>query len=152
MSQSKAILLTIVLCAAGAALGWFLSPLLARTHYTVQQADQVRFEQSRPGSTPTLQSTAFRERHEEPEALYTRAAAVERSFAVASPILGAWCGLAFALTILSIARNRESAIYEIDYDICLSCGRCFTYCPREQVRLRQLARAKTPTPTTGGPQ
>jgi len=34
---------------------------------------------------------------------------------------------------LSVQRKREN--YSIDTGTCLSCGRCFKYCPYEQVRL-----------------
>ena len=152
MRKGATLLMVLVLPAAGALLGWYVSPLFARVHFLVQQADQVRLEQAAPDAKPTLQSDAFRASGRKAETLYAEAAAVERRFAVGTTVFGAWCGLAFALMLFGFNRARRREIYEINYDICLACGRCFMCCPRERLRLDELQGKRPSTPTTGASQ
>ncbi len=149
MRKAAALLLILVLPAVGAMLGRWAAPMFARAHFLVQQADQVRREMSDPAAGTSLQSDAFRASGEAREALFARADAVERRFAWAVPIFGAFCGLAFALLNVGLNRDGRREIYEIDYAACLACGRCFACCPIEQRRRRALAGSPDATATPG---
>jgi len=54
---------------------------------------------------------------------------------VAGAILGLWFGLVIALKLISLMHRRERKAYEVDHAACLSCGRCYQWCPRERKRL-----------------
>ena len=41
--------------------------------------------------------------------------------------------------MLGQTRIPRSRIYYIDQDYCVSCARCFLACPRERLRLKELA-------------
>jgi ferredoxin len=53
------------------------------------------------------------------------------------------------LTWLGSFRRRRNADYEPDRGECLSCGRCFAYCPREHLRRREVASARHGDPAGG---
>ncbi len=54
MRKSAALLLVIALPLAGAVVGYLAAPVVARSHFLVQQADQVRLEQANPDAPRTL--------------------------------------------------------------------------------------------------
>ena len=60
---------------------------------------------------------------------------IQERFVVGGALLGMWAGGVFALRLLRLFRTRRRTIYEIDYDACVACGRCFLSCPRERARL-----------------
>jgi NAD-dependent dihydropyrimidine dehydrogenase PreA subunit len=138
MRKYIVLVLTLVLPIAGAVAGGLAGPLFARTHYVVRLADRVRLEETDESAGTTLESDAFRASGRKSEDLYAEGGAVERRFTLGSTILGLWCGLVFASSVFGINRTTRREIYEIDYDTCVACGRCFTSCPREQLRLKQL--------------
>lgn len=53
--------------------------------------------------------------------------------------LGLWFGLVIAVKLIALTLRRERTEYEVDHAACLSCGRCYEYCPREHVRLKREA-------------
>ena len=60
------------------------------------------------------------------------------SSAVSSPVWargGAWIGLVIGVKLIHLNIRRRRTEYEPDRANCVSCGRCFWYCPNEQVRL-----------------
>ncbi len=149
MRKSAALLLVIALPLAGAVVGYLAAPVVARSHFLVQQADQVRLEQANPDAPRTLQSDAFRAHGTKADDLFAQAAAVERRFRVATPVFGAFCGLVFALLNVGLNADRRREIYEIDYSLCLACGRCYSYCPIEQRRRKALQSPAEQTPQPG---
>lgn len=149
MRKPAALLLIVLLPAAGAVAGWFAAPIFARAHYMVRQADQVRLEAEAPDTPRTLETDAFRAHGTTPEDLYAQAAAVERRFRIGAPILGAFAGLVFALLNVGLNAERRREIYEIDYSACVACGRCFSWCPIEQRRRKRDAEGKTTTRQQG---
>ncbi len=149
MRKPAALILVIALPAIGALIGWFAAPVFARAHYLVQQADQVRLELANPDAAHTLQSDAFRLHGTKADALFAQAAAVERRFRIATPIFGAFSGLVFALLNVGLNADRRREIYEIDYSLCVACGRCFSSCPIEQRRRKGPNDTDTSTPQPG---
>jgi ferredoxin len=43
-----------------------------------------------------------------------------------------------ACRLIGASRRRRRTDFEPDSGRCLSCGRCFRYCPQEQIRLHPL--------------
>ena len=124
----------VALGAVATLAGLWAAPIFARAHFVVQQADQVRREMADPNAPKTLQSDAFRLHERKTEELFAEAAAVERRFRLATPILFAWCVIVFAFLNVGVNRDRRREIYEIDCAACLVCGRCFSSCPIEKRR------------------
>jgi len=60
-------------------------------------------------------------------------------------MLGGFMGLVVACTLVGLSTNRQRKDYEPDRASCLSCGRCFLYCPREHLRRKKLAGTVDPT-------
>ncbi len=129
------------LCAAviGALLGWRAGAFFARENFTVQLAARIAFEDASGTSERTLESEAFRGTERPTTELYAEAAEIERRFRIGSGLLGAFCGLALGFQLLGQTRIPRSRIYFIDQDYCVSCARCFLSCPRERLRLKELA-------------
>ena len=49
--------------------------------------------------------------------------------------LGAWVGLVVGVSLISLSIHRRRSQFQPDQARCVSCGRCFWYCPYEQWRL-----------------
>jgi ferredoxin len=128
-----------LLLALGALAGWLASPALAGVHPEVRLAAQVQREDAGLAQSTTLESDAFRASSRTSEELQAAAAAVRRRYAGGGAILGGLLALLAGMTWLGTFRSRRRDGYEPDRGECLSCGRCFAYCPREHLRLREAA-------------
>jgi ferredoxin len=131
-----------LLLGLGALAGWLASPALARVHPEVRLAAQIQREDAGLAQTTTLESDTFRASSRTLEALRTEAAAVTRRYATGGPLFGGFVALLAGLAWLGTFRRRRSADFEPDRGECLSCGRCFAYCPREHLRLREAAEGR----------
>jgi len=123
-----------VLIAAGWLLGALAAPALARVHPTVSLAEQVEREDAGLTGETSLESEAFRQTGESNHELKARAAAVRNRFALGGPLLGVFLGLVFGLKLIGLSVRRTREDYEPDRGACLSCGRCFSSCPRERMK------------------
>jgi len=123
-----------ILIASGAVLGWAMRSSLASLHPTVQLAGQVRLAQSGQAKTRTDATEAFRASGESVESLYEKADAVVEKFAWGGAFFGGWVGLVFAVKLVQLSIRRRRTDYEPDRGACVSCGRCFWYCPEEHKR------------------
>ncbi len=137
-------LATLCAAAIGALLGWRAGAFFARENFTVQLAARIALEDSTGTEERTLESEAFRATDRPAAELYAEAAQIERRFRAGSALLGAFCGLALGVQLLGQTRIPRSRIYSIDQDYCVSCARCFLACPRERLRLKDLARGAPP--------
>jgi ferredoxin len=133
--------LLLALPVACAALGWFSGPFLSGAHRTVQLARQVNAWQvgAVKGSTPELD--AFRLSGGQTSALRLDAGRVETQMRWVGMWLGAWSGLVVSVNAWGATRRARRIAYEPDPGRCLSCGRCFLFCPRERRRLKERRRA-----------
>jgi ferredoxin len=128
-----------LLVALGAFAGRLAAPALAGVHPEVRLARQVLREDAGLARTTTLESDTFRASRRTVKELQESAAEVTRRFATGGPVLGGFLGLVLGLTWLASYRQRRRTDYEPDRGRCLACGRCFAYCPREHLRLREQA-------------
>ncbi|HQE82635.1 MAG TPA: 4Fe-4S binding protein [Candidatus Hydrogenedentes bacterium] len=116
----------------GAVTGYASHAMLARLHPTVRLAERIAGEEMGYYDNMTIESEAFRASVKTNAELYAEARAVRADFKWKSVLLGAFLGVVIAgkLVGLSIARRRED--YETDRQACVSCARCFPYCPVEK--------------------
>jgi len=125
-----------VLAALGAFAGSRLAPLAARVHPTVRLEIQVLREDAGLADATTLESDAFRTTETTVEELSAQAAAVRRSFELATPLAGGLVMLVAGVGIVATFLRRRRDEYQPDRGECVSCGRCFSHCPREHLRLK----------------
>lgn len=121
-----------LLTAAGALGGWAVSGQLARMDYTVRLARRVAMEQAGLVSGQTGQSNAFSSSGRTVGELYDDAQLVEARYATGAMIAGAFVGLVVGVKLISLSVYRRRDDYAPDRGRCLSCGRCFAYCPVER--------------------
>ena len=132
------LVLVPVLLAAGGGFGWWLGDPFSRMHFTVQQAQRVRLEETGQVEGTEDISDAFYKTQRPREELYAEANAIRGRFAVGGTLLGIWVGLVVATKLIHLSVYRTRTDYEPDRATCLSCGRCFAYCPVERKRLKTL--------------
>ncbi|MCX7806765.1 MAG: 4Fe-4S binding protein [Planctomycetota bacterium] len=121
------------------AAGWFAGPALARWNRIVILADRVHLEERGMVEGQTDESRAFRAAGGDARRLFEKAAGIEKDFRFGGAAVGIFCGLALALKAAWVARRRRGAGYEVEASSCLSCGRCYKYCPVERTRWKSGA-------------
>ena len=126
-----------LLVALGAYAGFLLSPALAQVHPTVRLATQVMREDAGRTRATTLESDTFRSTRTTTEELAQQARVVRQRFVWGSPVFGGFVMLTLTANFLWSFRRRRNTDYQPDRGECFSCGRCFSYCPREHLRLRE---------------
>jgi ferredoxin len=123
-----------LMIAAGAGVGYAMRDALAELHPTVQQVKEVCPDVTGFIPEQTNASEAFHKTGESIESLLARAAVVRREFAFGGTLFGGWVGLVFAVKLVQLSLRRRRTDYEPDRAACVSCGRCFWYCPEEHQR------------------
>jgi ferredoxin len=134
---AAALIAVPVLVALGAFSGSLLAPLLARVHPTVRLEIQVLREDAGAADATTLESDAFRTTEVTVEELSAEASAIRQRFTLGGPLLGGFVMLTATLSILATFPRRKREEYQPDRGECVSCGRCFSHCPREHLRLKE---------------
>jgi polyferredoxin len=124
-----------VLVALGVWLGGRLATPLSQMHPEARLAERIRLEETGkvPGTTDA--SEAFRETGRSTRDLYAAAIGLRGRFAFGGLWLGGWVGLLIGVKLIQLSLRRQRSDYQPDPAGCVSCGRCFWYCPCEQVRL-----------------
>ena len=128
----RMLLLAPVIIAVGVLTGYFAHTLLARMHPTVQLAERIAGEERGYYDDMTLESEAFRANLQTNAELYAEAHEVRDSFKWTSTLLGAFLGVVVAAKLISLSIVRKREDYETDKQACVSCARCFPYCPVEK--------------------
>jgi len=132
------IILAPVLALSGALATRTASGWLSRAHPTVRLADRVYLEESGKVADTTDASLAFRGSGKPIEELYTDASNIQAKIGLGSLIFGVFIGLLIGFKLIKHSIRWHRTGYEADRASCLACGRCFDYCPREQVRLKKI--------------
>jgi ferredoxin len=121
--------------------GWIGSRLdnsLSRLHPTVSLAEEVLLENAGKRTEMSDATKAFRATGKPSEELFAEARSIQIQFRKGGWILGGFIGLILCLKLMSLFVRRRQLEYDVDKGNCLSCGRCFAYCPYEQVRLGRM--------------
>jgi NosR/NirI family nitrous oxide reductase transcriptional regulator len=120
----------------GGFIGFLASPYLAMAHPTVRLAAQIQREDSGATTETTLESDTFRSTRTPAADLQSSAASIRAGFALGTPIAGGFIALVLCLKVLATFVRPRRTEYRMDKAACVGCGRCFSYCPREHLRLR----------------
>ncbi|MDZ7371298.1 MAG: 4Fe-4S binding protein, partial [candidate division KSB1 bacterium] len=120
-------LLTPLLIIGGALAFSQFDAALARLHPRVALAAEVSAEEKGGAATPAVR--AFRASGETQDELFADAAAIQDRARRGGMLLGGFLGLVLSLKLIGLVAPSFRREYEIDRGECLSCGRCFSYCP-----------------------
>ena len=88
-------------------------------------------------------SDAFHRSGRPTEELYEHADSLRAGFAWGAAGFGAFVGFVIGCKLLQLSIRRRRADYEPNRATCMSCGRCFKYCPRDRLRRKKM---KEPVP------
>jgi len=122
-------LLLPVLVGAGGFLVSRTGPSLSRGHPTVALADLVHAERALPDREASDETVAFRKTGDPVADLEERAREKEADFVEGGWWLGGFLGLVVGVMLLGSASLPVRVDYEADRGRCLSCARCYDYCP-----------------------
>jgi NosR/NirI family nitrous oxide reductase transcriptional regulator len=123
--------------------GWAVSQLyipLSKQHFTVALAEQIKLEDSGKRLEVTDETTTFRATGKPTEDLLFEAQVIQQKFKKGGWILGIFLGLLFSIKLIKLSIRKKQIEYTADNGKCLSCARCFSYCPPWQERLKELNR------------
>jgi polyferredoxin len=117
---------------AGSAVMYLLSDNFSKVNKDVQLYDMVIQNETQPQEIQSLELQAFYGQGRTVEELAAQVDEIQKDFRIYSGIIGAFIGLVIALTLINLSVKRTRKLYEIDDANCVSCGRCFKYCPQNQ--------------------
>ena len=117
--------LTPALVALGLLAGSLLTGPLSRL-----QPDMVLYNQVEAGARDTDGVYAFLVNDGDTKGLHERTTHARRRLATACCLFGAFLSLVFVAAVVSATVRRHNEDYEVDAGTCLSCGRCYEWCPR----------------------
>ncbi|NUQ62532.1 MAG: 4Fe-4S binding protein [Pirellulales bacterium] len=126
-----------VLVVVGTGLGYTLATPLSLVHREVRLAERMKLEEAGKVEGTIDASDAFRNTGRPARELYTEAIALRERFAFLGGLLGGWVGLVIGMKLVHLSIRRKRDEYSPDPAWCVSCGRCFEYCPSEQQTLIQ---------------
>ena len=144
VAKKRLVFLTLlipVLIFIGGWLGSGIRAVTARAHETVRLAERIYLEETGEVEDTTDASVAFRATGKEISELYKEASNIRAQFGFGGWFFGGFVGLVIGLKLIGLSVWRRRQDYEADRAGCLACGRCFAYCPREHVRLKEAKEA-----------
>jgi ferredoxin len=133
------LVLAPLLVALGSGVGRLLGEPLSGWHPQVRLAEQLRRDELGLDAASTDAADAYRNTGRPLNEAYATALDLRRNFRVLGVYLGAWVGLVVAAKLVRLSLRRPRVEYQPNRSGCVSCGRCFWYCPVEQVRLGLIA-------------
>lgn len=131
------------LAVAGGWIGYHAATPLARHHATVVLAEQIASEDSGVVTETTEASRAFRQTGKPVTDLIQQAARLRGHFQLGSTLLGAFVGFMLGIKLVQLTIPSVRTSYDPDHANCVSCGRCYTACPKETGRQKQLKRERS---------
>jgi len=123
--------------------GWVVSQMhipLSRQHNIVALAEEIMLEDSGQRIESTLETRTFRSQRKPTKVLLSEAREIQDRFKTGGWILGGFLGLIFGIKLVNLSIRKKHIEYTANTGTCLSCARCFDYCPFEQERIASLNR------------
>lgn len=117
-----------VILASGAA-GYLLGPHLAHANDRVALVRALSGSADGPSADMRLERDAFLTSGEPADRLIAEARRIQRRFALGGAVLGAMLAFVAACKLFGLSVRRSRVDYEPDRAWCMSCARCFAYCP-----------------------
>ena len=129
------LLLAPVVVGVFAWVGGQIGVPLSQLHPEAQLAERVRLEEAGGVEGTTDATDAFYNTGRPRNELYASARSLHGRFGKAGFWFGGWVGLVLIVKLIHTSIRRRRVEFTADRGNCVSCGRCFWYCPAEQVRL-----------------
>ncbi|MDR3366201.1 MAG: 4Fe-4S binding protein [Prevotellaceae bacterium] len=126
------LLLLPALAGAGALTLRTASNALSRVNKDVRLYDMVAQNEAAPQDVQPPELEAFYGQGGTVEELSQRAAAIQADFRRYATAAGALMGLVIGFTLTGLSLKRTRKTYEVNDAACVSCARCFSYCPQER--------------------
>ncbi|MHC4396185.1 MAG: 4Fe-4S binding protein [Planctomycetota bacterium] len=139
---SLLILFLPVLVLSGGWAGSGLSSSWSRMHVTVRLAERIYLENEGQEKERTDASDAFRATGQPVQELYDEASHIRKQFKYGCSLVGAFIGLIAGLKLIIPSVRKQRTDFQADRAGCLACGRCFRFCPKEHVRLKDLKESR----------
>ena len=130
--RKRLIILFVLLPVFVLAGGFFASLMhkqLATIHPTVSLAEEIKWEIDHHKKTGSEHSNAFHTSGIPTKQLFNNAAYIQTQFYVGTWIAGALLGLFFGISLLQHAVVIRRTDYVPNKSNCVSCGKCYKYCP-----------------------
>jgi polyferredoxin len=124
-----------VMIFAGAFVMRLMSDSLSRVNKDVRLYEMVIQNEVQPQEIQSLELQTFYGQGKTVEELATQIVKIKKDFRVWAGIIGAFIGLVIALTLINLSTKRTRKLYEIDDANCVSCGKCFKYCPNKNNKI-----------------
>jgi polyferredoxin len=124
-----------LLMVVGATIMFILSNKFSKMNKEVRLYDMVLENETTPQAEQSLELQAFYGAGKSVEKLEAQVALIKKDFRVYSTFIGGIFGLIIGLTLIGLSTKRKRKFYEIDRANCVGCGRCFRYCPQNDVKL-----------------
>jgi len=118
-----------VIAASFALIAYNAAPLLAGVNKDVMLAKEIRLEKEKGIKAVSEAAVAFRESSTSEEALFAEEINVIKRFRAGAPWVGIFLGLSLGLGFYRRMTRLPRTEYEPDRGRCVSCGKCFRYCP-----------------------
>ncbi len=128
--------LAIPVIACCAWLTSFAAIPLSQLHPTVALAEHFQRLEQGVFLQETQETKAFRAHGQPLQQLYEDAAQIQRRVKQSTWYLGIFLGLVFMAKLIQFSIYRQRGTAEPDPAKCVSCGRCFAYCPKESASFR----------------
>jgi len=129
---ARLLLITPAVVVFAAYVGFASHRFVARIHPTVWLAERVASVERGAADDSPIDTEAFRSGRESPAELYAQAEGVRQRFKTGTALFGGFMGLALCGRLIRLSVVRTADDYEPDRAACVSCARCFAYCPVEK--------------------
>jgi NosR/NirI family transcriptional regulator, nitrous oxide reductase regulator len=138
------IVLLPILVAGSGWLGSRLGEPLAGQNATVSLAREIRAENAGLRLETTEKTRTFRASGKQDSTLYHEEEVLQAQFTSGGWAFGIFMGLIIGVKLIQLTLRRRQTGYQIDRGLCLSCARCFKYCPYELVRRGTITLEEVP--------
>ena len=115
-----------------------LDVFLSKMHPTVSLAEKIDLENRTGTAGTTVETLTFRSSGTPAETLFAEAGIIRKRFRIGGWLLGGFLGLILGVKLIGLSIFRTRTEYEPNRAACFSCGRCFSYCPNEHLRLENI--------------
>jgi polyferredoxin len=125
-----------VMAITGAFILRMMSDSFSRADKDVRLYDLIMQNETEPQDIQPLELEAFYGQGGTIEELSVRIEKIQSGFRIYSTAAGALIGLVIGFTLIGLSVKRTRKTYEITDAACVNCGRCFSYCPQNQLRIK----------------
>jgi len=113
----------------GTLIGIKLGTPLSKVNRNVTLSERIWMEETGIVKGTIESSDAFRGTGKPKEELYEYALKINRKFTIGGGIFGGFMGIVIGSKMILLSLRRSRFEYEVNRAECISCGRCFVYCP-----------------------